>query len=197
MKFTPFFLTFILPILILSQEKSRTFEEKIRYYKETFKIDCVIEKATDNKGNGQEILYGTRNFRSILHGIAYRGGGNNYYHRTNKRGNKNPLPQDGLNNLLKGNHDFSTLSKNNPDIINKKCFIYESFWQKCNNELIYTIKANRFLHHMVRFIVGTSIEVARSKLMIDDILKMINNSSSKFPMCAPPKGLFLSEVLYD
>ena len=99
--------------------------------------------------------------------------------------------------LLKGNHDFSALSKNNPDIINKKCFIYESFWQKYNNELIYTIKANRFLHHMVRFIVGTSIEVARSKLMINDFLKMINNSSSKFPMCAPPKGLFLSEVLYD
>ena len=99
--------------------------------------------------------------------------------------------------LLKGNHDFSSLSKNNPDIINKKCFIYESFWQKCNNELIYTIKANRFLHHMVRFIVGTSIEVARSKLMIDDFREMINNNSSKFPMCAPPKGLFLSEVLYD
>ena len=96
-----------------------------------------------------------------------------------------------------GDHDFSSLSKNNPDIINKKCFIYESFWQKRNNELIYTIKANRFLHHMVRFIVGTSIEVARSKLMINDFLKMINNSSSKFPMCAPPKGLFLSEVLYD
>ena len=100
-------------------------------------------------------------------------------------------------NLLKGNHDFSSLSKNNPDIINKKCVIYESFWQKYNNELIYTIKANRFLHHMVRFIVGTSIEVARSKLMINDFLKMINNTSSKFPMCAPPKGLFLNEVLYD
>ena len=99
--------------------------------------------------------------------------------------------------LLKGSHDFSSLSKNNPDIINKTCFIYESFWQKCNNELIYTIKANRFLHHMVRFIVGTSIEVARSRLITDEFLKMINNSSSKFPICAPPKGLFLSEVLYD
>ena len=99
--------------------------------------------------------------------------------------------------LLKGNHDFSALSKNNPAIINKKCFIYESFWQKYHNELIYTIKANRFLHHMVRFIVGTSIEVARSRLITDEFLKMINNSSSKFPMCAPPKGLFLSEVLYD
>lgn len=99
--------------------------------------------------------------------------------------------------LLKGEHEFSTLSKNNPDIENKKCFIYESFWRKHNNELIYTIKANRFLHHMVRFIVGTSVEVAKSQLMIDDFLKMVNNCSSKFPICAPSKGLFLCEVLYD
>ena len=99
--------------------------------------------------------------------------------------------------LLKGEHDFSILSKNNPDIKNKKCFIYESFWQKHNNELIYTIKANRFLHHMVRFIVGTSIEVAKSKLMINDFLKMINNDSLTAPMCAPAKGLFLHQVSYD
>ena len=99
--------------------------------------------------------------------------------------------------LLKGEHTFITLSKNNPDIINKTCFVYESFWQKHNNELIYTIKANRFLHHMVRFIVGTSIEVAKSKLMKDDFFQMINNCSTKSPICAPPKGLFLYEVLYD
>ena len=100
MNFKYFFLTIILPFFIISQEKNKTLEQKVNFYKETYKIDCVTEKATDNKGNGLEILYGTRNFRSILHGIAYRGGGNNYYHKTNKRGNKNPLPQDGLNNLL-------------------------------------------------------------------------------------------------
>ena len=99
--------------------------------------------------------------------------------------------------LLIGEHDFTMLSKNNPEIINKKCFIYESFWQKHNNELIYTIKANRFLHHMVRFIVGTSIEVAKSKIMTNEFIQMINNCSSKSPICAPPKGLFLCEVLYD
>ena len=99
--------------------------------------------------------------------------------------------------LLIGEHDFTMLSKNNPEIINKKCFIYESFWQKDNNELIYTIKANRFLHHMVRFIVGTSIEVAKSKIMTNEFIQMINNCSSKSPICAPPKGLFLCEVLYD
>ena len=56
-------------------------------------------KIVDNYGNNFEDLYGTRNVRAILHGIAYRGGGNNYYHRTDKRKNQNPLPDDGILNL--------------------------------------------------------------------------------------------------
>ena len=94
------YLLLLLPFFVLSQENKKKFEKKINEYKEKFELECVTEKATDNKGKGKEILYGTRNFRSILHGIAYRGGGNNYYHKKNKRGNKNPLPQDGLDNLL-------------------------------------------------------------------------------------------------
>lgn len=73
---------------------------KFSEYQERYNVDCVDEKITDNRGNGYEDLYGTRNFRVILHGVAYRGGGNNYYHRSNKRDNKNPLPMDGLRNLL-------------------------------------------------------------------------------------------------
>ena len=66
----------------------------------SFSLDCVeAGKATDNYGNGNNDLYGTRNFRTILYGVAYRGGGNNYYHNENKRDNKNPLPNDGLKNL--------------------------------------------------------------------------------------------------
>jgi len=80
--------------------------DKFLYYKNLYGADCVEDKITNNRGNGFEDLYGTRNFRVILHGVAYRGGGNNYYHRTNKRNNKNPLPIDGLNNLLK--NGFST-----------------------------------------------------------------------------------------
>ena len=67
----------------------KTIEEKINYYKDIFDLECAKDKATNNRGNGNPILYGTRNFRAILHGVAYRGGGNNYYHKTNKRNNKN------------------------------------------------------------------------------------------------------------
>ncbi len=97
-----------------------------------------------------------------------------------------------------GDHDFSSLSKNNPEINNKVCIIYESFWEHTQNDLIYHIKANRFLHHMVRFIVGTSIEVSKLNFLFDDFMKLIDNKSTlNYPICAPAKGLFLSEVLYD
>ncbi len=74
--------------------------DKFSYYKQRYKVECAGEKITDNFGNGFENLYGTRNMRTILYGTAYRGGANNYYHKHNKRKNHNPLPEDGLENLL-------------------------------------------------------------------------------------------------
>lgn len=72
---------------------------KFDYYRLKYKVECVSDKITNNIGNGFDSLYGTRNMRTILFGVAYRGGGNNFYHKSNKRDNHNPLPPDGLQNL--------------------------------------------------------------------------------------------------
>ncbi len=71
------------------------------YFKARYQEKDLLYKIVDNKGNGFDNLYGTRNLRPILHGVAYRGGGNNYYHKENKRKNSNPLPNDGVDNLCK------------------------------------------------------------------------------------------------
>ena len=71
------------------------------YYKKRYIETDLMYKVTDNKGNGFDSLYGTRNMRPILHGVAYRGGANNYYHLTDKRNNHNPIPLDGMANLCK------------------------------------------------------------------------------------------------
>ncbi|MBL7897279.1 MAG: hypothetical protein JNJ99_02005, partial [Crocinitomicaceae bacterium] len=70
-----------------------------QFYIERYKEGDLMYKITDNKGNGFDSLYGTRNMRPVLHGVAYRGGANNYYHRTDNRDNQNPLPLDGMHNL--------------------------------------------------------------------------------------------------
>lgn len=71
------------------------------YYKNRYVETDLMYKIVDNWGNGFDSLYGTRNMRPILHGVAYRGGANNYYHKTAKRKNSNPLPNDGVSNLCK------------------------------------------------------------------------------------------------
>ena len=75
--------------------------EWIEYYNQRYDLDDLFAKRTDNRGDGFEGLYGTRNFRVILKGVAYRGGANNTWHRTNRRANTNPLPDDGLKNLCR------------------------------------------------------------------------------------------------
>lgn len=75
------------------------------FYIDRYKSSDLMHKVTDNRGDGFDSLYGTRNLRTILHGVAYRGGANNYFHKTAKRHNHNPLPDDGIRNLC--NEGFS------------------------------------------------------------------------------------------
>lgn len=73
--------------------------ERAEHYTERYTLDDVFAKRTDNHGEGFEALYGTRNFRAVLTGIAYRGGANNRWNRDGRRDNRNPLPDQGLRNL--------------------------------------------------------------------------------------------------
>lgn len=82
---------------LLSIPPSKSLDHK--FYKERYNETDLMYKVTDNRGDGFDSLYGTRNMRPILHGAAYRGGANNYYHKTDKRKNQNPLPLDGMHAL--------------------------------------------------------------------------------------------------
>jgi hypothetical protein len=76
-------------------------ESTINKYKTRYELGHALQKRVDNRGNGDEALYGVRNFRMVLPGVLYRGGANNLYHQTKPRANENPLPEDGLMNLCK------------------------------------------------------------------------------------------------
>ncbi|MFH1052601.1 MAG: hypothetical protein V1779_16905 [bacterium] len=104
---TAFFFTYLLCCFFVTGSSIKLLAiDKVEYFKNKFGNKCANEKITDNFGNGYDSLYGTRNLRTILHGIAYRGGANNFYHKNHKRDNHNPLPEDGLKNL--SNQGFSS-----------------------------------------------------------------------------------------
>jgi hypothetical protein len=74
---------------------------EVTRYKERYRLTDTSSKLIDNAGNGFEYLYGLRNTRVVLHGVYYRGGGNNSNNKYGKKDNMNPLPAVGLDNLCR------------------------------------------------------------------------------------------------
>ncbi len=106
----------------------------------------------------------------------------------------------GLNLLSKtllGEHDFTSLSKKNPDLEEKKCRVYEIHWRSMTDKTIFYITANRFLHGMVRTIVGTLLFADEKKLNENYLLELLEEKDrTKAEQSVPAKGLFLFKVRY-
>jgi tRNA pseudouridine38-40 synthase len=75
--------------------------------------------------------------------------------------------------------------------------IYHSTWRQTEDLLIYRVTGSGFLHHMVRNLVGTFVEVGSGRIAPDSILEVLaaHNRSAAGPT-APARGLFLVEVEY-
>jgi tRNA pseudouridine38-40 synthase len=80
--------------------------------------------------------------------------------------------------------------------------IFSSAWEERNAEagplLVYRVRGSGFLHHMVRNLVGTMLEVGRGRLLCEQIPKILaaRNRGAAGPT-APARGLFLHSVEYD
>jgi tRNA pseudouridine38-40 synthase len=78
-----------------------------------------------------------------------------------------------------------------------RCRVLEARWRERTGGLVFEIEANRFLHHMVRFLVGTMLDIATGRRPIADLaalLTAIDNREVSPP--APPHALFLDRVAY-
>ena len=102
--------------------------------------------------------------------------------------------------IIEGQHDFLSFSKFS-DKENNLCKIFMSKWvfdDKKDEKLSYIIHGDRFLHHMVRYLVGTMIAVSQNKISIKDFKNLLNlpNKEAKI-FKAPSKGLVLKEIFYE
>ncbi len=80
--------------------------------------------------------------------------------------------------------------------------IYSSSWElrpECADQLlVYRVRGNGFLHHMVRNLAGTMIDVGRGQLTLEEIPGILAaRSRSAAGPTAPARGLFLHSVEYD
>ncbi|MGD0547960.1 MAG: tRNA pseudouridine synthase A, partial [Terracidiphilus sp.] len=99
-----------------------------------------------------------------------------------------PLPRDGF--LIK------------PPLAATVRRIFSSGWEVRAGEagalLVYRVRGSGFLHHMVRNLVGTMLDVGRGRLRAEAIPGILaaRNRSAAGPT-APARGLFLDSVEYD
>jgi tRNA pseudouridine38-40 synthase len=135
-----------------------------------------------------------------------------------------PLNLDALQaaaRAFEGEHDFKSFAATDPDIAHRATSsphhenppelniapgstlrtIFSSIWEKrptdAGDLLAYRVRGNGFLHHMVRNLVGTMIDIGRGHLAVDDIPGILAACSrSVAGPTAPARGLFLHSVDY-
>ena len=100
---------------------------------------------------------------------------------------------------LLGEHSFRALSAKGPEKEHYRCRIFEALWLAREDApgLEFWITANRFLRHMVRFLVGVMVDIARGRRPPTDLATLLgaaDNRAASPP--APPQGLFLVGVRY-
>lgn len=111
---------------------------------------------------------------------------------TSKRGK---APETDKTNLATNSVGFQT-DKAGPEINNVRT-IFHSQWHRHADELIYTVRGNGFLHHMVRNLVGTFLMVGKGSLTVADVRRILElRDRSAAAATAPASGLFLVSVEY-
>lgn len=118
--------------------------------------------------------------------------------------------------LLEGEHDFLSFAATDPDLttrLNEEDSdsdfpaktsvrtVFSSTWEEVRSPagamLVYRVRGSGFLHHMVRNLVGTLLDVGRGRLPADAMPEILaTKARSAAGPTAPARGLFLHSVEY-
>jgi len=117
-----------------------------------------------------------------------------------------PLNEEAMNRAARtivGEHDFTSFAavdpergKDDEERMSLRT-IFQSEFLNEGEQLMYRVRGNGFLHHMVRNLVGTFLLVGKGTLAAESITEIIaaKNRSLAGPT-APASGLFLTSVEY-
>ena len=100
---------------------------------------------------------------------------------------------------LHGQHDFRYFCKRPDKNKNCMCTIKSASLQiQENKNMVFEFNANRFLHHMIRLIMGNLLKVGKGYLELEQFKAYIDlKEKPKYFELAPPQGLYLSKIEYE
>ena len=98
---------------------------------------------------------------------------------------------------LLGEHDFSSFTPVTNDA-NKICRVVDLSVVRNGARTEITVEATRFVHHMVRAIAGTLMEVGRGRMEPEQVGEVLRKKDRRHAgPTAPAHGLMLMRVRYD
>jgi tRNA pseudouridine38-40 synthase len=96
-----------------------------------------------------------------------------------------------------GEHDFSSFCKHAGEVDDHRCIVTSSAWSALQYGYIYEVASNRFLHGMVRTLVGTMVDIGRGHIPENAFVRILAAKDRRqASMAAPPHGLCLEEITY-
>ena len=95
-----------------------------------------------------------------------------------------------------GTHDFSAFCANRNTKKSTLRHIHAFEIVRCGDEIRFIVTGNGFLHHMVRIMVGTLLEVGKGERDIDSIPLLFGAERAAAGALVPSCGLCLMEVTY-
>ncbi len=102
--------------------------------------------------------------------------------------------------MLLGSHNYSAFCRVLSETENRVCEIALAQWSPVparDGSFDFVIRGDRFLHGMVRSIVGTLLEIGHGKRAADSIPDLIaSQDRTKAGFAAPAHGLTLEQVIY-
>jgi len=101
--------------------------------------------------------------------------------------------------MIRGDHCFRAFAVlgTAPERDDHRCEVRRAEWCDRDGGLVFVIEANRFLHHMVRFLVGTMLDVASGRREIGVITELLDKGDNQLVSApAAPHGLYLESVEY-
>jgi len=98
---------------------------------------------------------------------------------------------------LSGAVDPASSAIADPKHVSNIRMIHESRFERRGEELVYIVRGNGFLHHMVRNLVGTFLLVGKGSIAPPEITAILAARDRRAAgPTAPPEGLYLVEVEY-
>ncbi len=93
--------------------------------------------------------------------------------------------------------DFTSFSKLHTVVKTNNCKIMHAEWTQRGAQMIFTIKADRFLRNMVRAVVGTLFDVGTGKISMSDFRQIIEQKNRcSAGASVPGYALYLTDIAY-